>query len=101
MPSLTKAQSEALRVLAIGVAGRPGASRVRASKRKSCLAPRANVNMIAASSLSRLGLARCIDPDLERGYAIDHGFQRGLVCSYLYEITAEGIEVWQAKESDA
>jgi hypothetical protein len=64
----------------------------------STMEPRPNVNYIAAWSLARKGLARRIDADVERGYTIDHGFQRGIVCSDKYEVTAAGVAVWAERQ---
>lgn len=96
---LSPAQRDALFVL-VEVGKQPGGGRVEASKRSSTLEPRPNVNMITASSLARFGLARCIDPDLERGYTIDHGFQRGVVCIYKFEVTAAGVAVYTGGMDD-
>jgi hypothetical protein len=59
---LSPGQKEALSVLVMA------GGRVEAGKRRSTREPRAYVNQRAASSLVQLGLACCIDPDLERGY---------------------------------
>ena len=91
---LTSAQKEALSVLV--TAG----GRVAAGKRRSTHEPRPYVNERAANSLVRLGLARCIDPDLERGYAVDSGVPRGMVCTYKYEATAEGRKVVEKDPGD-
>lgn len=91
---LTKAQQEALSVLAqVG-------SRVDGSKRKSTMEPRPNINVRAGTTLAHLGLARMIDPDIERGYTVDHGFQRGIVCSYKFEITRSGIAVFEGGKDE-
>jgi len=91
---LSPAQHDALSVLA--TAG----GRVEAGKRRTTRQPRAYVNQRAANSLVRLGLARCIDPDLERGYVLDSGVPRGMVCTYKYEATAEGREFHRLIDSD-
>jgi len=84
---LSSAQHDALSVLA--TAG----GRVEAGKRRSTPEPRPYVNQRAADSLVRLGLARCVDPDLEQRYPLDSGVPREMVCTYKYEATAEGREV--------
>jgi hypothetical protein len=86
---LSTAQQDALSVL-VTTGGR-----VEAGKRRSKREPRAYVNQRAADSLVRLGLARCIDPDLERGYTLDSGVPRGMVCTYKYEATDNGRQVHQ------
>lgn len=90
---LSSAQNEALSVLV-----RAG-GRVQAGKRRSAHEPRPYVNQCAANSLVRLGLARCIDPDLERGYTLDSGVPRGMVCTYEYEATVRGHERHRAMDS--
>lgn len=96
---LTRAQAAALDVL-VRAAEKPGGSRVRGSKRRSELLPIPNVNMIAARSLVDMGLARGINPDFERGYVIDHGYTRGMVCEDEYEATAAGIVVGEADHAE-
>lgn len=90
---LTPAQRDALYVL-VEACAPPGGARVDASKRSSTLEPRPNVNVRAGTALARFGLARMIDPDVERGYSIDSGVPRGMVCDYKFEVTAAGVSVY-------
>jgi hypothetical protein len=94
---LTPAQRDALHVL-VKAAEPPGGGRVEASKRSSTLEPRPNVNVRAGTALARFGLARMIDPDVERGYTIPSGVSRGMVCDYKFEVTAAGVAVYGAMD---
>lgn len=90
---LSKAQREALEVL-VKVAEPPGGGKAEASKRRSTLEPRPNVNMIAAQSLASKGLARRYDRAFERAGMGIPTHDVGIICQDEFAVTSAGVAVW-------